>query len=257
MVSSVRSAGSIPPGTLTGGARSLLGSAAAVALVGERGRLAARAGAGEIARPRLLRRGRGLALAGGALAADLARRRGRLGPPRLALRGRGVGARRRRGLRQVEQVLDPLDLRDRCGLRLELLDLVGALRLAAQPHDALGRVHVDLALVHAGAAEDLGLDLARDRAFVEVLGLAAGPPLAGRLLLALALLLGARRRLLGLRRTGVAAAAAGEALHGLDRPADGLRALLEAVADELLKYLKWIRHTYVGSRARRGPNLPC
>src|SRR4051812_20112035 len=150
MVSSVRSAGSIPPGTLTGGASS---SAAAVALVTERRWLATGARAGQVARRRLLRRGRGLALAGGALAADLARGRSGLRPARLALRRRRVGARRRRRLWQVQQVLDPLDLRDRHGLRLELLDLLGVLGLATQPDDAVGRVHVDLALLDARRAE--------------------------------------------------------------------------------------------------------
>src|SRR3954471_4824519 len=106
----------------------------------------------------------------------------------------------------MQEVLDVLHLGDLARLRLELLDLLRCLRLAAQPHDALGRVHADLALVDALLAEEDALDLAGDRHVVERLrarltALAAGElgggPLAlARLLLALELLVRLRRLLL-------------------------------------------------------------
>jgi hypothetical protein len=68
----------------------------------------------------------------------------------------------------VQEVLDLLHLGDRQRLRLERLDLLGRLRLAAQPHDAVGRVHIDLALRDRLVAEQDGLDLVGDRGVVEM-----------------------------------------------------------------------------------------
>src|SRR5690242_6740091 len=91
--------------------------------------------------------------------------RGAGGP---ALTAGGVRAGRRGRVRQVEEVLDLLHLGDRRGLTLDRLDHLGVLRLPADPDDAVRGVDVDLALGVAPAAEDHGLDLARQPDVVEV-----------------------------------------------------------------------------------------
>src|SRR6476661_3479709 len=219
IVSVVTSTGSIPPGTLAAGG----GPAVPAALVAaERRRLASLASGGQLGGRRLLRRRRRALLRGGATSGHLARRLRRLGGPGSLRRGR---------LREVEQVLDPLDLRYRGGLRLELVDLLGVLRLAAQPYDAVGRVDADLALCDLGGAEELRLDLARDRHVVERLGLPARAALFRGALLAL---------LLRVLRRGVVAAAAG---HRRDGSAEDLGPLLNAEPDDLRECFEWIGHT--------------
>jgi hypothetical protein len=71
----------------------------------------------------------------------------------------------------VKKALDFLHLGDLLHLRLELIDLLGSLGLAAQPDDAVGRVHADLALVDRVVAEEHRFDLPRDGHVVERLGL--------------------------------------------------------------------------------------
>src|SRR3954451_12650420 len=78
---------------------------------------------------------------------------------------------RRRGVREVEQVVDLLDLGDLARLRLERVDEIGGLDLAAQVDLAVDDVDVDLVLRPVLAAEDLRLDLAGDRDVGQVLGL--------------------------------------------------------------------------------------
>jgi hypothetical protein len=68
----------------------------------------------------------------------------------------------------VQQVLDGAHSLDLAGLGAEVLDQVRLLELAAQVDDAVLDVDVDLPLRHVGPAEDLALDLARQR---DVVGL--------------------------------------------------------------------------------------
>src|SRR3954453_6501666 len=127
---------------------------------------------------------------------------------RVAVHGDGGGC---WGLREVQQVLDPLDLGDGRGLAFELLDHLRILRLATLPDDPVRGVHVDLALGNALVAEDDCLDLAGHPHVVQILGrlggrrvgllaagglaLPAGAPLLGPSLRALLPRLSPRRTL--------------------------------------------------------------
>src|SRR3712207_520623 len=75
---------------------------------------------------------------------------------------------RRRRARRVQEVLDVLDALDLARLADELVDQLAPLDLAAELHDALLRVDRDVALGRVGGAEDLGLDLARERDVVDL-----------------------------------------------------------------------------------------
>ena len=68
----------------------------------------------------------------------------------------------------MEQVLDFADALHLAGAALEVLDDLGPLYLAAEEHDSVLDVDVDLALRRVCGPEDLGLDLAGER---DVVGL--------------------------------------------------------------------------------------
>src|SRR6185312_8148274 len=78
------------------------------------------------------------------------------------------GPRARLALVRVEQVLDLAHAADGTRGLPELLDLLLAARLTAQIDDAVLGIHVDRALRHVVAAEDLALDLASQGGVVEV-----------------------------------------------------------------------------------------
>jgi len=63
----------------------------------------------------------------------------------------------------VQEVLDGADALDLARLGAEILDQIGLLELASQVDDTVFDIDVDLSLRHVGAAEDLALDLARQR----------------------------------------------------------------------------------------------
>src|SRR5436305_447896 len=67
----------------------------------------------------------------------------------------------------MQEVLDPENALDLARLTGELLREV-LLDLSAQVDDAVFGVDIDLALRHLGVAEDLGLDLARERHVVRL-----------------------------------------------------------------------------------------
>ncbi len=133
------------------------------------------------------------------------------GSPRLRLASRGAGsllpagrvrARRRRGLRQVQQVLYSAHLGDCRDLPLQRADLLAALDLAAQPHDAVDDVDVDGRLRRAGATEDLRLDLASQRHIID-LRLGTRPDVGGALEDAVRVADDAPSQALGLARRAV------------------------------------------------------
>src|SRR5207248_3985755 len=74
-----------------------------------------------------------------------------------------VGLRRGFLAGNVQQVLDATDSLNLARLGLQILDQVRLLELAAKIDDAVLDVDVDLPLWDVGAAEDLALDLARQR----------------------------------------------------------------------------------------------
>src|SRR5205807_8522484 len=63
----------------------------------------------------------------------------------------------------MQEVLHVLDLRDPPRVPLELLDLLRSLDLAMEIHDAVSDVDVHAGLWRVGVAEQLGLDLPRQR----------------------------------------------------------------------------------------------
>ena len=79
-----------------------------------------------------------------------------------------LGLSRRLLARNVQEVLDGADALDLARLGAEILDQIGLLELASQVDDAVFDIDVDLSLRHVGGAEDLALDLARQR---DVVGL--------------------------------------------------------------------------------------
>src|SRR6266699_4114739 len=81
----------------------------------------------------------------------------------------------------VQQVLDRAHSLDLARLRAEILDQIGLLELASQVDHTVFDIDVDLSLRHVGAAEDLALDLARQRDVVGLGFLLFGE--VGRLLL--------------------------------------------------------------------------
>src|SRR3954447_2372931 len=120
------------------------------ALGAHRRRLAAAAPRGDVGRARLALRGLHLGVEASLLACSARRARAWLA----RLRGR---------LRKMEEGLDVPDLRDRARLLLHRLHHLRVLHLAAKLDDAVDRVHVDVSLRDVGLAEQLRLDLARDR----------------------------------------------------------------------------------------------
>src|SRR5215217_2159878 len=73
----------------------------------------------------------------------------------------------------MDQILDSTHTLDASRLLPHAVDVVLALHDAPQEHDALLGVHTDLTLRDVGAAEQLALDLLRER---DVVGRLLGPP---------------------------------------------------------------------------------